>query len=154
MQKHSLKKPTFIRCSTLFMCVSILGLFANSNNGFFMAGGYIGFWLMTLSFAFELSLIKTFQNNKYCIIGLIFCISVLCAGLICLVKNNILELGQLVTFLVFSAAFIEIGIYPFRKSEVNAILLSCIISGLILSFLVITQRARSEERRVGKECRG
>ena len=141
MQKHSLKKPTFIRCSTLFMCVSILGLFANSNNGFFMAGGYIGFWLMTLSFAFELSLIKTFQNNKYCIIGLIFCISVLCAGLICLIKNNILELGQLVTFLVFSAAFIEIGIYPFRKSEVNAILLSCIISGLILSFLVITQRA-------------
>ena len=136
MQKHSLKKPTFIRCSTLFMCVSILGLFANSNNGFFMAGGYIGFWLMTLSFAFELSLIKTFQNNKFCIIGIVFCISVLCAGLICLVKSNILELGQLVTFLIFAVAFIEKGIKPIPKKKVKYKFKFWIIKGHILLFMV------------------
>lgn len=141
MQKHSLKKPTLIRCSTLLMCASILGLFANSNNGFFMAGGYISFWLMTFFFALELFIIRTFQCSKYCIIGIVFCISVLCAGLTCIVKSNILELGQLVTFLVFAAAFVEIGVYPFRKKEVNAILICCIVSGLILSFLVITQKA-------------
>lgn len=141
MQKHSLKKPTLIRCSTLLMCASILGLFANSNNGFFMAGGYISFWLMTFFFALELFVIRTFQCSKYCIIGIVFCISVLCAGLTCIVKSNILELGQLVTFLVFAAAFVEIGVYPFRKKEVNAILICCIVSGLILSFLVITQKA-------------
>ena len=141
MQEISLKKPTLTRCSTFFLCLLILSMFTNSNNGFFMAGGYIWFWLMTIFFAGELLSFKTIHYNKYCILGAVFCLSTLLAGIICIFKNNVFELGQLVTFLAFGCAFIEICIYPFRKSEINAILICCIVSGLILSFLIITQKA-------------
>lgn len=141
MYLNNCKTFIFFDLGTISFCLSILLVFTNSNRGIFLSGGFFPIFFTILFWGISSCKKKLPKINATAFL-ILFLLCVTLAGLTCIFKRNVFELGQFSTFILWGSLFLLFIIHVKKYQQFYFILHSCTASGLLLSFFTIFSKEK------------